>query len=81
MTGSVECDAGQRVRITANPASGTPNALGRTSFACSGARQSFEVTVRMKGSGTKFFDMNFTQLWVNAFTDDDIETATPIVNW
>lgn len=81
MTGSVTCDAGERVRITVTPISGTPNALGRTSFACSGGPQSFDVTVRMKGDGTKFSDMHETQMFVAATTGDGVDSGTFDVTW
>ena len=80
VNGWVQCHPGQRVKITANPVIG-PTALGRTSFACSGDRQSFEVTVRMRGNGIKFSDMGSTQIWVNAFTDDGFQSESGPVNW
>jgi hypothetical protein len=80
VTGSVQCDAGQRVKVTANPMK-DPKALGRTSFACTGEVQSFELTVRMRGNGMKFSDMTQTQLFVFANTGDDVASDTVTVGW
>ena len=50
MTGSLVCDAGERVMVTVNPMTGNTSAVGRTRFVCTGDVQTFSVTVRARGS-------------------------------
>jgi hypothetical protein len=79
--GELQCDAGQRVTVTVNPASGTPNALGKTAFACTGEPQRFELTVRMRGNGVKFEDIGSTVLFARADTGDDVDSWSGVVSW
>ena len=81
VTGAIACDAGQRARITVSPMSASLNALGRTAVVCTGTSQPFEVTVRMRGSGTHFSDLSTAQLFVGANTGDGMKSTTQTVTW
>jgi len=81
VSGELRCEAGQRVRVTVNPMSGVPDALGKTAFVCSGEAQPFELTVRMRGNGATFADVGSAQLFARADTGDDVDSWTGDVAW
>ena len=83
VTGEVQCDAGERVQVTVNPAAGTPKAVGRTAFSCDGTMQSFELVVRMKGNGTKFSELASSSVQVSghAASGGDADSVVQTVSW